>query len=141
MAKRTDGEAVDRLVSRLDIEYQAAVKANDAEAMDRILHKDFILVSGSGKLTTRADLLGEARAQDVVYEQQDEVPGTQTVRVWGDDTAVVTALIWIKGHQGSRRFDYKLWFSDTYVKTPAGWKYAFAQVGNVVEKNGVAIKP
>jgi hypothetical protein len=24
-------------------------------------------------------------------------------------------------------FEYKLWFSDTYIRTPSGWKYAFAQ--------------
>jgi len=61
------------------------------------------------------------------YEQQDELPGTQQVRVWGD-TAVVTALLWCKGTAGDGKpFDYKVWFSDTYVRTPAGWKYVFGQ--------------
>jgi ketosteroid isomerase-like protein len=47
--------------------------------------------------------------------------------VWGD-TAVVTALLWVKG-KGSdgKPFDRKLWFSDTYVRTPAGWRYVFGQ--------------
>ena len=71
--------------------------------------------------------LDSARRKDVTYERQEEMPGTQTVRVWGD-TAVVTALLWIKGSQaGSDPFDYKLWFSDTYVRTPQGWRYAFGQ--------------
>ena len=57
-----------------------------------------------------------------------EEPGTQKVRVFGD-TAVVTALLWNKGTRdgGKTAFDYKLWFSDTYVRTPAGWRYVFGQ--------------
>jgi len=46
--------------------------------------------------------------------------------VW-ENTAVVTALLWEKGVSGGRAFDKRLWFSDTYVKTPAGWKYVFGQ--------------
>jgi hypothetical protein len=50
----------------------------------------------------------------VSYEKQDEVPGTQTVRVWGD-TAVVTALLWLK--------------------------YVFGQVGRVIERDGKRVAP
>jgi ketosteroid isomerase-like protein len=114
-------------VAALDTEYQAAVKRNDVAVMDRILADDFVLVTGLGKTFAKADLLAQARSAQVRYERQDEMPGTQTVRVWGD-TAVVTALLWIKGaQQGGEPFDYKLWFSDTYVRTPAGWRYVFGQ--------------
>lgn len=111
-------------IKRLDTEYQAAVERNDAETMDRILDDDFILVTGLGKTYTKADLLEEARSGRVVYEHQRDVD--QTVRVWGD-TAVITALLFAKGTDNGVPFDYKLWFSDTYVRTPAGWRYAFAQ--------------
>jgi ketosteroid isomerase-like protein len=117
-----------RIVARLDVEFQAAVKVNDADAMARIFHNDMILVLGNGTAQTREQLLQEARAQVIRYEEQDEDPGTQRVRVWGD-TAVVTALLWVKGvHKDSgASFDRHLWFSDTYVRTPAGWRYAFGQ--------------
>jgi len=114
-------------VAALDTEYQAAVKRNDVAMMDRILAEDFVLVTGLGKTFNKADLLDPARSKEVSYERQEEIADTQTVRVWGD-TAVVTALLWIKGTQeGKEPFEYKLWFSDTYVRTPAGWKYAFGQ--------------
>jgi ketosteroid isomerase-like protein len=105
---------------------QAAVKQNDAETMSRILHDDFVLVLGNGTTLARSDLLEEASAGTLTYERQDEVPGTQTVRVWGD-TAVVTAKLWIKGVDSGKAFDRKLWFSDTYVRTPDGWRYALGQ--------------
>jgi len=115
-----------KTVAALDTKYQAAVKANDAATMAQILADDFALVTGRGKVYGKADLIDSARKKEVTYERQDEEPGTQKVRVWGD-TAVVTALLWIKSMQGDKPADYKLWFSDTYVRTRAGWRYVFGQ--------------
>ena len=115
-----------KTVAALDTKYQAAVKSNDAATMDQILANDFVLVTGRGKVFSKADLIESARKKEVTYERQDEEPGTQKVRVWGD-TAVVTALLWIKAEQGGKPADYKLWFSDTYVRTPTGWRYIFGQ--------------
>lgn len=118
-----------QIVAALDVEYQAAVQENDWRTMDRILHPDFTLVVGSGKSFTRAELIESARHPQRTYEKQVEMPNTQTVRMFGDDTAVVTALLWLKGKNvaDGAVFDYKLWFSDTYVRTKDGWRYAFGQ--------------
>jgi ketosteroid isomerase-like protein len=111
-------------VASLDTAYQRAVRNNDVAAMDRILADDFVLVTGKGKIHTKADLLGEARSKNVVYEHQED--SNQTVRIWGD-TAVVTALLWAKGTDNGKPFEYRLWFSDTYVRTSTGWRYVFGQ--------------
>ena len=112
------------IVAALDTAYQAAVKHNDVATMDRILADDFVLVTGNGHVYTKADLLKEASEKRVIYERQED--SNQTVRVWGD-TAVVTALLWAKGTSRGEPFDYKVWFSDTYVFTSAGWRYVFGQ--------------
>jgi ketosteroid isomerase-like protein len=128
LALAAAGSADDRaLVAALDVQYQAAVKANDAEAMARILHPQMILVVGSGAVITREDLLKEARARSIAYEIQDEEPGSQTVRLYGADTAVVTAKLRLKYTAAGKAFDRTLWFSDTYVRTGEGWRYAFGQ--------------
>ena len=111
-------------VAALDTKYQAAVKNNDAAAMDQILADNFVLATGNGKTFKKADLIGEARTGDNRYEHQED--SQQTVRIWSD-TAVVTALLWVKGRDKDQSFDYKLWFSDIYVRTPTGWRYAFGQ--------------
>lgn len=115
-------------VAALDTAYQAAVERNDAETMAAILHPDMILVIGRGAVFTREDLLRSARERDAVYQHQVEDEGTQTVRLYGDDTAIVTARLWLKGitREGAP-FERRLWFSDTYVRTPDGWRYAFGQ--------------
>ncbi len=116
--------ADEKAVADLDTQYQLAVKNNDAATMERILADDFVLVTGRGATASKADLLQDARSGAVVYEHQEDTQ--QRVRVWGD-TAVVTALLWLKGTRSGKPFDYKLWFSDTYVRTPAGWRYVFGQ--------------
>jgi ketosteroid isomerase-like protein len=112
------------IVAGLDTQYQAAVKKNDVATMNRLLADDFILVTGSGKVYTKSDLLDEASGGLEIYEHQEDT--AQTVRVWGD-TAVVTAKLWEKGTDNGKPLDRTLWFSDTYVRTPTGWRYVFGQ--------------
>ena len=113
-----------QIVAALDNQYQAAAKQNDAVTMDRLLADDFILVTGSGKTYTKRDLLEEANSGQIHYEHQEDT--AQTVRVWGD-TAVVTARLWEKGTNQGKSFDNTVWFSDTYVRRPTGWRYVFGQ--------------
>jgi ketosteroid isomerase-like protein len=126
-------------VAALDIEFQAAVARNDSATIDRLLPNDYILVSDTGQVETKADLLNEARAKTYIYARQDD--SHRAVRIWGD-TAVLTALLWAEGTTGSRHFNVKVWFSDTYACTPQGWRYVFGQVGThqpqMSEKKGEA---
>ncbi len=115
-------------IAALDTAYQAAVERNDADSMAAILHPDMILVIGRGAVFTRADLLRSARERDALYERQVEDEGTQMVRLYGEDTAIVTARLWLKGvTREGVAFERRLWFSDTYVRTAEGWRYAFGQ--------------
>lgn len=126
-------EADQRAVAELDTAYQAAVERNDADAMAAIMHEDMILVLGDGSVHTRDDVLNWARQRLIEYEVQDEEPGTQTVRMYGPDTAVVTALLVARGTRANgTRVDVRLWFTDTYVRTPEGWRYAFGQASTAL---------
>jgi ketosteroid isomerase-like protein len=116
-------------VSSLDIQYQAAVERNDAETMARIHHENMTLVLSNGTVITGKQLEQGARDKARTYERQVVVDDSRVVRVLGD-TAVVTAKLWLKGKRtNGEPFDYKLWFSDTYVRTPTGWRYFFGQAG------------
>jgi ketosteroid isomerase-like protein len=120
-----DASARDRkIIAALDNEYQAAVKKNDAATMQRLLADDFALVTGSGKTYTKADLVNEALSGRIVYDRQEDT--AQSVRIWGD-TATITAKLWEQGTDNGKPFDYTVWFTDTYVRMPAGWRYVFGQ--------------
>ena len=125
LAKPPPSQDIQTVVA-FDTLYQKAVKANDVAIMDEILADDFVLVTERGTSLTKADLIKEARGKRTVYENHEEEQGTQKVRIWRD-TAVVTARLRIKGTRDQSPFDYKVWMSQTYVRTPAGWRYVFGQ--------------
>lgn len=113
-------------VARLDTEYQSAVARNDASTVERLLADDFVLVTGTGRLLSKTDILEEIQSGRFVYEHQED--SQRVVRVWGD-TAVVTALLWAKGNEDGKPFEYQIWFSDTYARLGGRWRYVFAQCG------------
>ena len=118
-----------KTVAALDTQYQAAVEKNDAETIARIHHENMILVLSNGTVLTGAFLEQRARDKTYIWERQVEVDNSQVVRVWGD-TAVVTAKLWLKGTRATgEAVNFKLWFSDTYIRTPGGWRYVFGQAG------------
>lgn len=123
-AAAADPASDQKLLADLDTRYQRAVEHNDVAEMARILDDQFILVLGDGTVSTKADLLREAKSGQTKYEHQ--VDSKRTIRVWGD-TAVVTARLWAKGLEDGKQVDYLMWFSDTYVRKPTGWSYVFGQ--------------
>src|SRR6266513_1084351 len=102
LASASDDE---KIVAALDTQYQAAVKNNDTATMDRILADDLVLVTGRGEIQTNADIPKEARSKGIIYEHKKD--SKQKVRVWGD-TTVVTALLWAKGTEATKPFEYNL---------------------------------
>lgn len=51
--------------------------------------------------------------------------------MYGDRTATVTALLILKGKRSKDQspLDFRVWFTDTYVRTEDGWRYALGQAG------------
>ncbi len=111
-------------LARLDDVYQKAVESGDTATMARLLDDRFVLLEGDGKAWSKADIIAFSKSPGTRYEHQ--VDSERTVRVWGD-TAVVTAKLWAKGVEDNAPVDYKQWFSDVWVRTPAGWRYVFGQ--------------
>jgi hypothetical protein len=110
-------------LAALDTEYQAAVK----QMMQSPWIASWLMIpywSPGAERSLQRRSAHSARNKEVIYEHQEDTE--QTVRIWGD-TAVVTALLWQKGMNNGKPFDDKLWFSDTYIRTPTGWRYAFGQ--------------
>ena len=120
VAASADSTTDQNTVAALDTEYQLAVKSNDADTMGRILADDFVVVWGDGESHSKADLLSDARTKRVQYEHNEDID--KTVQVWGD-TAVITSKLWVKGVDKGKPFEWHVWFSDTYVRTPSGWRY------------------
>ena len=108
----------------LERELNRAIAQRDARRVDEMLSDDWVLITGTGRMKSKQDVLAEIALPDLEFQDNDT--RDVMVRVWGD-TAVVTALLWIKGTGSDKPFERKLWFSDTYVRTPKGWRYVLGQ--------------
>ena len=117
-----------RAVAALDSEFHTAVKTNDAATIDRILSNDFVLVHGGGQTFSKTDVLKQVRDKQAKYEHHEIEQGSEKVRVWRD-TAVVTGTLWVKGSQNGQSVDEKMSVTETYVRTPNGWRYVSGQAG------------
>jgi ketosteroid isomerase-like protein len=113
-------------VAALDTEFHAAVKTNDEKTIDRILADDFVLMRGAGAQLSKADIVKQAREKQTRYEHHEIENGTQNVRVWRD-TAVVTETLRVKGAEQGKPVDEKFAVTETYVRTPDGWRYVSGQ--------------
>ena len=88
-------------------------------AIARGVMEDYTLTNSTGKITTRANDLDEARENDPKYEVFDN--HDMKVRIHGD-TAVVTGRRHTKGIAGGKSFDSKFQFTDTFVKDAGRWR-------------------
>jgi len=103
-----------------------AYRKSDADGIAQGVMEDYTLTNSMGKITTRADDIGEARKNDPKYEIFENYD--MKVRLHGD-TAVVTGKTHTKGVSGGKPFDFQFQFTDTLVKDGAAgaWSLAMSQ--------------
>src|SRR4029077_1652938 len=90
-----------------------AYQRGDADAIAQGVMEDYTLTNSTGKVTTRADDIAEAKKNDPKYEIFENYD--MKVRVYGD-AHVATAKTQQKGISGGKPFDSVLQFTDTFVK-------------------------
>jgi len=108
---------------------------SDADGIAEGVMEDYTLTNSMGKITTRADDIGEARKNDPKYEIFENYD--MKVRVHGD-TAVVTGKTHTKGVSGGKSFDFQFQFTDTFVKDGGRWRLFAGHVSKLPAKEGTA---
>ena len=93
--------------------------------------EDYTLTNSTGKITTRADDIGEARKNDPNYEIFENYD--MKVRLHGD-AAVVTGKTHTKGVSGGKPFDAQFQFTDTFVKDGGRWRLLAGHVSKLPAK-------
>ncbi len=106
-------------VLRLAKEFDVAVATHDMAAVDRALLDDYVLVTGTGRIVTKADLMKELATPKLAYQINES--HDMSVRVHGD-TAVVVAVLEQKWTEDGKAFDVPVRYTDTYVRTAKGWR-------------------
>jgi ketosteroid isomerase-like protein len=96
-----------------------AYQRSDADGIAQGVMEDYTLTHSTGKVTTRADDIAEAKKNDPKYEIFENYD--MKARVHGD-TAVVTGKTHTKGVSGGKPFDWQFQFTDTFVKDGGRWR-------------------
>jgi ketosteroid isomerase-like protein len=97
----------------------AAYQRSDADGIAQGVMEDYTLTHSTGKVTTRADDIAEAKKNDPKYEIFENYD--MKARVHGD-AAVVTGKTHTKGISGGKPFDWQFQFTDTFVKDGGRWR-------------------
>jgi ketosteroid isomerase-like protein len=108
---------------------------SDADGIAQGVMEDYTLTNSMGKITTRADDIGEARKNDPKYEIFENYD--MKVRLHGD-TAVVTGKTHTKGVSGGKPFDFQFQFTDTLVKDGGRWRLLAGHVSKLPAKESTA---
>ncbi len=101
---------------------------SDADGIAQGVTEDYTLTNSTGKITTRADDIGEARKSDPKYEIFENYD--MKVRVHGN-TAVVIGKTHAKGISGGKPFDFQFQFTDTFVKDGGRWRLLAGHVSKL----------
>jgi ketosteroid isomerase-like protein len=111
---------------------QAFVK-NDAEAIDRFMAEDWIVVDADGHVTDRAAFLGIIRSGALTHQAMTlEEP---RVRVYGN-TAVVTGRATSSATYNGSAFTTQERSTDVFVKQQGRWRCVLTQLTRLAAAGG-----
>ncbi len=116
---------------KLENEFARAVAGNDADALDRLLADDWIIVEPDGGIIDKARFLGVIRSDALSHESMESTD--PKIRVYGN-TAVVTGLTTSKGKFMGQDFTSCERATDIFVKQADRWQCVFTQLTRFTKK-------
>ncbi len=105
-----------------------AFRKRDIATVERILAPEFVLVSTTAEVQTRAQAIAEIRAGDPQYDRFEN--HSMTARIYGD-TAVVQGITSLKGRSGGNAFKLDVRFTDTLVRVKGQWTIVVSHVTRI----------
>jgi ketosteroid isomerase-like protein len=116
---------------KLENEFARAVASNDADALDRLLADDWIIVEPDGAMIDKARFLGVIRSGALSHESMESTE--PRIRVYGN-TALVTGLTTSKGKFMGQDFTSCERATDIFVKQSDRWQCVFTQLTRFTKK-------
>jgi reactive intermediate/imine deaminase len=120
---------IEQELLKVNQEYDAAIVAGDANALDRIFADEFVYTTPDGEVRNKAGQLAFARSGDLKLEsgKSDDVK----VSVYGN-TAVMTGLFTAKGQFQGKNLDIRERYTAVWVKQNGRWRLV-AEQGNFIK--------
>lgn len=103
----------------LERDLNRAITQRDVPRVTALLADDWLLVSGAGKVKTKADMLAEIALPELEFQEIDT--RDVMVRVWGD-TAVITGTLHQRYRLRGQQSEVTLRYSDTWTRIGDSWR-------------------
>jgi ketosteroid isomerase-like protein len=103
----------------LERDLNRAIATRDARRAGELLADDWMLVTGSGKVKTKAEVLAEIVEPEIEF--QDNESRDVLVRMWGD-TAVLTGVLHQRYRLRGEVRDVTLRYTDTWTRIGDTWR-------------------
>jgi ketosteroid isomerase-like protein len=116
---------------KLENDFARAVASNNADALDKLLADDWIIVEPDGSIIDKARFLEVIRSGALSHESMKSTD--LKVRVYGN-TAVVTGLTTSKGKFMGQDFISCERATDIFVKQADRWQCVFTQLTRFTKK-------
>ena len=104
---------------------QAAMRASDVEALDRLLHPELLAVGPDGRLADKAADLAAHRSGLFTIDDLEEEE--LRVRVVGD-TAVTFVVLRVRGKIGDDDVAGRLRYTRTWIRDDGSWRVMAAHI-------------
>jgi hypothetical protein len=103
----------------LERDLNRAIAQRDERRVGELLADDWMLVTGSGKVKSKTELLAELARPDLEF--QDNETRDVLVRIWGD-TAVLSGVLHQRYRLAGELRDVTLRYTDTWTRVGDGWR-------------------
>ena len=116
-------QAAARQILKLEDAWAAGVVRRDSALFERMLAPGFVYSEDDRTMTRAAVLKDILTTTDTVREARNE---KMEVHRYGPSTAVVTGWLILRGRGASGAFNRRYRFTDTWVRSDAGWRIVAA---------------
>lgn len=116
-------QAAARQILKLEDAWAAGVVRRDSALFERMLAPGFVYSEDDRTMTRAAVLKDILTTTDTVRQAHNE---NMEVHRYGSSTAVVTGWLILRGRGASGAFTRRYRFTDTWVRSEAGWRIVAA---------------
>jgi hypothetical protein len=127
-------DSIKREIAQANATLQLATLRHDAATVRGLISDDYIIYFGNGTSEDHDGLLADVADPATVWQKNDTEH--LVVRDYNGDTAIVTAALHQRYAYHKKLYDYRVRFSDVWVKLGGKWRYVSAHASSAVNTPG-----
>ncbi|HKZ80411.1 MAG TPA: nuclear transport factor 2 family protein [Pyrinomonadaceae bacterium] len=119
-----------REFEKLEREWSQAIVLNDAQAINRFMAEDWVIVGESG-ITEKSQFLRLVTSGDLTHEMMEA--DVKRLAIYGD-IAVVTSRGINSGHYKGQPFSADEWITDVFVRRDGRWQCVLTHLTSALDR-------